>query len=118
MEKPTDRNNDCKICSKCKQSRPLDWFEAETKLCTQCLGHQRAYRQRHKEQIYNYNKTYYQEHKDEVLEKLKEWHKTFIDCFYCKCAVSNRNLSSHVKTNKHIKNMEKYHNNIKYENHK
>ena len=95
MEKPNDGNNDCKMCSKCKQSRPLDWFEAKTKLCIQCLGHQRAYRQRHKEKISNYNKIYYQEHKEQCLEN-------------CKCLVSNRNIALHIKTNKHINNMENF----------
>ena len=109
MEKLIDGNNDCKICSKCKQSRPLDWFEDGKKLCNQCLNHQRAYRQRHREKISNYNKTYYQENKEQVLEKVKEWHNKFTDCFYCKCPVSNHNMSVHIRTNKHINNMEKFH---------
>ena len=101
---------DINQCSKCKQNRSLDCFKFGCKQCITCLEAKRRYRQNHKEQVADYNKKYYQEHKEEQAEKLKTM---YIECFYCGCRVHEYAKKRHVNTNKHKRNMEEFHNQVK-----
>ena len=102
-------NNEIRQCSKCKQNRTIDNFKPECKQCNVCLDAKKRYRQKHKDTINKYAKEYYIEHRETMLEQIKTWNNTYTDCFYCKCPVRNNNASQHVKTNKHIRNMYRYH---------
>ena len=100
-----------KQCSKCKMKRTLDNFENENKNCNICLEARRRYRQKHNDKISQYNKEYYKEHKTELLIKSKEKREEeYVDCFYCNDIVNKYDIGRHVKSLKHISNMERIHN--------
>ena len=100
-----------KQCSKCKMKRTLDKFENENKNCNICLESRRRNRQKHNDKVSQYNKESYKEHKTELLTKAKEKRDDeYVDCFYCNDIVKKYDIDRHVKSLKHISNMERIHN--------
>ena len=75
------------------------------------LKYEQEYRDTHKEQSREYNKMYKQKNKEEVKERNRKWGKQKITCL-CGSVISNGNKSDHLKTQKHLKNMDLYMENI------
>ena len=72
----------------------------------------KEYRKSRKEEIKEYFKQYYETNKEEMSEKNRQYrgthkeeiytyNKTKVEC-ECGCFISNRNLSTHKKTTKHL----------------
>ena len=73
--------------------------------------YQQEYRDTHKEHSREYNKMYKQKNKEEVKERNRKWGKQKITCL-CGSVISNGNKSDHLKTQKHLNNMDLYMENI------
>jgi hypothetical protein len=75
----------------------------------------KEYREQNKDKISQHKKEYYQKNKDKISEhyeknkdkiSLKQNQK--IHCKYCNCYTRKCNISTHIKTTKHITNFIKY----------
>lgn len=71
-----------KICSRCKQSKPLEEFHKLKREkdglhfnCKQCSAvMSKGYRTKFKEKVLNDKKKYYSENKQHVIDKAKEYY--------------------------------------------
>ena len=79
---------------------------------------QKQYRENNKEEISHYANQYYEDNKEKLkqnsiqrYEDNKEEMKRKINCL-CGSVISNRSMNDHLKTKLHLKNMDKYMENI------
>ena len=72
---------------------------------------QQEYRDNHKDKMKEFNKIYKQKNKEELRERNRKWEKQKTTCI-CGVTISNGYKSDHLKTQKHLNNMDKYMNNI------
>ena len=69
--------------------------------------YKKEYKQKNKER----DREYYKHYKQEYYNKRKEILKQKITCL-CGSVISNRSMNDHLKTERHLKNMDKYMENI------
>lgn len=67
----------------------------------------KEYREKHHEHILNINKEYYQNNKEKILEQMKEKYKTKEQQYCDICKIYINRLNVHVKSKKHIDNVNK-----------
>ena len=101
------RNIVCKSCNVCDSyiKYPNGYTDDDLK------KKQQEYRDTHKEQSREYNKNYKENNKDKVKGLNRIWDKKKTTCL-CGSVISNGNKSDHLKTQKHLNNMDKYMENI------
>lgn len=65
---------ECKECSRCKETKPLNMFRGTRNQCKSCEKELiKEWRNKNKEHIKEYGKKYFQEHKEELKEKRKDY---------------------------------------------
>ena len=79
-------------CARCKVARDKNEFRDENKYCNKCLEGQRRYRERNK---------------DKIKEAKQQYNLRNEYCEVCNCTVRKNHLSEHLKTKKHILNIER-----------
>ena len=72
---------------------------------------QQKYRDNHKEELKERNKVYYQQNKESLLKSRSQWEKEKTTCI-CGDIVSKGWKSKHQKSQRHLKNMDKYMENV------
>ena len=88
---------DRKYCSCCQRNKTIDKFDEGYKSCNTCLAKM---------------KRKYERKKDTILENKKEYMKEYNQreelCEICNYYIRTCSKAKHVRTNKHIQNMNKY----------
>jgi len=75
------------------------------------LKYEQEYRDNHKDKMKEFNKMYKQQNKERLNKTRAEWDKQKITCL-CGVTISNGYKSEHLKTQRHLNNMDLYMENV------
>jgi len=102
-----------KKCSKCKIEKPLNEYQKDNNQisgirtdCKECCSiRAKKYYEEHREERIEYSRKYWDENHEECLIRKKEYNKRKKRCDICNIDTSFNNFSTHLKTKKHINNL-------------
>ena len=101
--------SDKKECGKCYQRKYLDAFDEGKLCCRKCSEYRKAHREKHKDRYNEEQRKRYEEDEEYRLRKQEQNHKsrtTIVCCDVCNKSMSRNYYYDHIKTKKHLKNLE------------
>lgn len=99
-----------KKCNKCNKYLEHDKFDEGYKSCQKCMIVRKRNQEKHKDRNNEKQRTRYEEdeeYRNNKQEMNKKWASQIVVCDVCNCSLSQKRMSSHQKTNKHQRNLER-----------